>query len=599
MKKIILPLAVTTFVFLTIAFIIFNQEKLAKKSVSNQEVHATIFFESHNFYQGVNSAKDLNLSFDQNITGGIVPHHLLASELLSDFFIKLNKQAPEVIVLVGPNHKAEGKNILTSTWDWETPFGNVYTDSQVIEDLVGKGFVNEDNETVGSEHSVGGMMPYLAYYLPETKVVPIILSSRTSLVRVQELGDYLTRVIKGQSFVIVAPVDFAHEVTSQEAQANDAVTEGLIRNFDIVTLSILGNEHLDSAPAIGVLLTAMQGVGALDIEILNHGNSGLLLGAQPSSVTSYFEIIFYKTAVPPLTIDRVFSTSHELTGISQDEFRTLIVTGDVLLARSVNFQMHKQKNFKLPFENVADCLQDADLTLINLESPIVENCPLTNEGMVFCGSPQTVEGLVYAGVDIASIANNHCRDRGEIGLQDTVEILAKNNIAALVHGEILIEEVWGLKFAFLGYDTIRAAVSQGGLKSSIENAKKVADVVIIYPHWGIEYVASPTQKQKDLAHLAIDIGADLVLGSHPHWVQGLEIYKDKLIVYSHGNFIFDQMFSEETKTGVIGRYTFYKDKLIDVEFLPVYMKEFPSPHLLEGDEKSKVLDIIEQRSIVE
>ena len=601
MKRIILPLVFAIpFVLLIVFLLSRNQEKFPEQQAVTEKLHSTIFFEPHNFYQGVNSAKDLNLSFDQNIMGGIVPHHLLASELLSDFFIKLGKQAPEVVILVGPNHEAKGKgNILTSTWDWETPFGNVNTDSLIINNLVDEGFVNDDNETVGNEHSVGGMMPYLAYYLPETKIVPIILSSPASLSRFQILGNYLAQVMADKNWVVVASVDFAHEVTSQEAEVNDAISENLTRQFDIATLFTLGNEYLDSAPAVGMLLQVMQGLGARSVEVLNHTNSGFLFGGQPSLVTSYFETIFYKTAVPSLTIDRVFSTSHELTSISQDELRTLIVTGDVLLARSVNYQMHKQKNFKLPFENVAKVLQDADLTIINLESPIIDNCPLTNEGMVFCGSPQAVEGLIYAGVDIASVANNHCWDRGEGGLQQTVEILQQNKIGALTQGEILIREVRGLKFAFLGYDTIRVAVSDDEIRDSIKKVKALSDVVTVYFHWGVEYVGNPTQKQKDLAHLAIDSGADLVLGSHPHWVQGVEIYKDKLITYSHGNFIFDQMWSEETKTGVIGKYTFYKEKLVDVEFLPVYMENFPSPHLLTGNEKKEVLDIMQQRSILE
>ncbi|MBM4402665.1 MAG: AmmeMemoRadiSam system protein B, partial [Candidatus Cloacimonetes bacterium] len=467
----------------------------------------------------------------------------------------------------------------------------------VVEGLVKSGFANENNETVGSEHSVGGTMPYLAYYLSDTKVVPIILSSQTPLVKVQKLGDYLAQLMKGKNWIIVAPVDFAHEVTSQRAEANDAITEGLIRNFDFATLFTLSNEYLDSGPAIGVLLQAMQNIGATDVETLNHTNSGLLLGSQSFLVTSYFEMVFYQAEIPPLTIEGVFSANHEVADLPLGELRTLIVTGDVLLARSVNFQMHQQGDFRLPFQRTAEVLQGADLSLVNLENPIVKDCPLTNEGMVFCGSPEVVEGLTYAGVDIASLANNHCRDRGEAGLRETVNILEKEGIDTLVQGKILVKDVKGARFAFFGYDTVRIAVSDDEVRDSIKKAKSMADIVIVYFHWGVEYVDTPTQKQKDLAHLAIDSGADLVLGSHPHWVQGVEIYQDKLIVYSHGNFIFDQMFSKETKTGVIGRYTFYKEKLVDVEFLPVYMEKFPCPHLLIGDGGKAVLEQMRKRSL--
>ena len=92
-----------------------------------------------------------------------------------------------------------------------------------------------------------------------------------------------------------------------------------------------------------------------------------------------------------------------------------------------------------------------------------------------------------------------------------------------------------------------------------------------------------------MAHLAIDSGADLIIGNHAHWIQPLEIYKDKLIMYAHGNFIFDQMWSQETREGVVGKYTFYNKKLVDVEYSPIQIDDYGQPHFVEGEQKERML----------
>jgi poly-gamma-glutamate synthesis protein (capsule biosynthesis protein) len=131
-----------------------------------------------------------------------------------------------------------------------------------------------------------------------------------------------------------------------------------------------------------------------------------------------------------------------------------------------------------------------------------------------------------------------------------------------------------------------------------------ADVVVAALHWGAEYVTIPqaapgiaSDNPVEIAHLAVDSGADLVVGNHPHWVQGLEVYKDKLIVYSHGNFILDQMWSRETTIGVVGRYTFYDTKLVEAEFLPVIIEDYARPRPLEGTEAQAVLEGMRQASV--
>lgn len=264
---------------------------------------------------------------------------------------------------------------------------------------------------------------------------------------------------------------------------------------------------------------------------------------------------------------------------------TLIATGDIIPARSVNVQAVNRKDFKWAFANIAPILSSADITLINLESPLLPDCPLTTEGFVFCGSDKHIQGLTYAGIDIVNVANNHFSNYGQEGIDKTKALLEQNNMQLSgLPEQPIYKTVNGTKFAFLGYNDIAryegiANFDLELMKSQLTTANANSDIVVVSMHWGIEYVSEPNSRQKELAHFLIDNGADLVIGNHPHWVQSEEYYKGKYIKYAHGNTIFDQMWSEETKKGVIGKYTFENKELTSVEFVPTYIVDYGQPTL--------------------
>lgn len=307
--------------------------------------------------------------------------------------------------------------------------------------------------------------------------------------------------------------------------------------------------------------------------------------------------------LPILSVDMIFSADHLwIKTLSSDRKRILIATGDVIPARSVNFQASQQKDFRWPYLQVFDVLKNADVTFINLETPLIDNCPVTQEGMIFCGNARNVEGLVFSGVDIASVANNHAGNYGSTAVDATKKLLNNNGIIVTGINGAEYVNVRGIKFAFLGYNDITkpqpgiSNVDEEKIRSDILEAKQKANVVIVTYHWGIEYRDQPDDRQKYLGHLAIDTGADLVIGNHPHWIQPVEIYKGKLIAYAHGNFVFDQEWSLKTKQGVVGKYTFYDNQLIDVEYLPILIENYGQPHFLIGNEKNIILENMREQS---
>jgi len=306
-----------------------------------------------------------------------------------------------------------------------------------------------------------------------------------------------------------------------------------------------------------------------------------------------------------VSLEKIFGENHEwVATLSAEKVRTLIATGDVIPARSVNYQTVSRNNFKWPFEKTAEIIKNADITFINLESPLVGDCPLTNEGMIFCGDSRHLEGLVYGGVDVVSLANNHAGDYGGEGIEETTNLLDSVGILATGKSGPVFKDIRDLRFAFLGYNDIDQKkegiswVDKDKISKEVREARNKSDIVVATFHWGTEYVSQPTERQRELAHLAIDAGADLVIGNHPHWIQPVEIYKGKVIVYAHGNFIFDQMWSPETKEGIVGRYTFYDKNLVDVEFLPIEIKDFGQPYFLEGEKKRAILEEMQNQSFL-
>lgn len=311
------------------------------------------------------------------------------------------------------------------------------------------------------------------------------------------------------------------------------------------------------------------------------------------------------TPIPSLTIEKIFSEDHSWwEKLPKDHIRIMTATGDIIPARSVNFGAVKRNNPLWPYEKVVPILrkQPTDILFINLETPLIKNCPATVEGMIFCGSDRNIEGLTYLGVTVASVANNHAGNYGVEGVKQTVDLLRKTTILVAGIDGPVYQTVRGKTFAFLGFNDITSPqpgvqnVDKAIIKNQIQKARKKADIVVVTYHWGVEYRSQPDDRQIELGHFTIDSGADIVIGNHPHWIQPIEFYKGKLITYAHGNFIFDQMWSQKTREGVIGRYIFYDNTLIDVKYLPLQIDDYGQAHFLEGMQKTSILTDMKNQS---
>jgi len=302
----------------------------------------------------------------------------------------------------------------------------------------------------------------------------------------------------------------------------------------------------------------------------------------------------------------VFGTDKpDLSRLDPDNLRVLIATGDVIPAREVNAQMRSHNDHRFPWRNTAAYLKSGDLLFINLEAPLIADCPLMHTGFTFCGDEGAIDGLAFAGVAVANLANNHLTNYGVRGTNATIALLARHQIGVCGQGLSEIREIRGIKFGFVGFNGIGVRIDRTELTREIALVREKADVVVVAVHWGKEYEALPAAEAgiapddpREIGHLAIDAGADLIIGNHPHWVQPVEIYKDRLIAYAHGNFIFDQMWSRETRQGVVGRYTFAGTQLLRVDYRPVLIEDYAQPRFLDegGGEGLAILERMREGS---
>lgn len=291
---------------------------------------------------------------------------------------------------------------------------------------------------------------------------------------------------------------------------------------------------------------------------------------------------------------------------------TLTAVGDIMLSRGVYRKvMAYGGDWRHPFRKTADILRDSDFTVANLELPLSDNQPQSEDPHTFqfVAPSAAAGGLDWAGIDSVSLANNHTMNWGQGPLVDTFGALKNHGVGYFGAGpdkksaySPAVYNINGVRVAFLGFENIQnwpwtdpdapgaATATACAVRDAVLHAGERAEVVIPFFHWGEEYRSIPNDVQKALAQVAIDAGADLVIGAHPHWVQQVGAYKGKLIVYSLGNFVFDQMWSQETRQGAIAKFTFSGAVLQDTEYTPVLIEDYNQPRVATGDDYRAVLD---------
>ena len=289
---------------------------------------------------------------------------------------------------------------------------------------------------------------------------------------------------------------------------------------------------------------------------------------------------------------------------------TLVAVGDIAFSERIE-RYFKRASYDYPFKGVKSFLSSGDLIFGNLESPITDasikneshyskltDDPILGKRVYLKSSSWTVKSLKAAGFNVLSIANNHILDYGCRGLRDTIEALTKAGILHVGAGLNLslsrrpaIFTLGQRKIGFLAYSyTYEATKNSCGctplwrfiVKQDVKSLRDKVDIVVVSCHYGKEFSFTPSKFQRSISHFAIDCGADIVLGHHPHVIQPIEIYKGKIIMYSLGNFLFDynlygiplpEDLLFHTRLSVIVKITIHGDNDLTYDLLPIYLDE--------------------------
>lgn len=299
----------------------------------------------------------------------------------------------------------------------------------------------------------------------------------------------------------------------------------------------------------------------------------------------------------------------------KEKIITLKAVGDIMLSRDVG-RVIKEKGPKFPFLHIAAKLKGADIVFGNFESPISNRGERIKrfQHLKFRADPRVIEGLIYSGFNVLSLANNHVFDYGSEAFSDTLRILNKNQIKFIGAGinehqakRPLILKIKGAKIAILAYSSFfdsstfvanrekPGIASIKSVKRDITEIRKDVDFIIVSIHWGIEYCEYPVPLESEMAREIIEFGADLILGHHPHVIQGIENHRSGVIVYSLGNFVFDEPFKESRETFIF-ECRFSKEGIKETNLIPVIINRVYQPEIARGEKKLEIISEINRLS---
>ncbi|MFH1280811.1 MAG: AmmeMemoRadiSam system protein B [Candidatus Beckwithbacteria bacterium] len=479
----------------------------------------------------------------QNILAGIISHHLLAKNLIANFFQKINPQNIENIILIGPDHfdylSTHKTLAVSSLISWQTPFGQLNPEESIITSLVNDNLISLNDTAFRTEHSIYTLIPFIKYSFPQAKIIPIILNNRQSIESFNSLGQKISQHINMDNTILIVSSDFSHNVSEIIATQNDQHSTQLLQNLNQSNIDKINCDcHACLAFLIGYLNQSKY-----SFQLIDNQNSNDYSDQPQDKVTSYISGYFLKPK-------------------PQDQNINLLFTGDLSFDRYIR-QIGQEKGFDYILKNLTEFFYQFDSVIINLESPITNHQSIsiysvigTPKNFVFTSPPLTAEILAKNNINIVNLGNNHILNFGQDGLNQTLNYLKSANISYfgninnLIKPSYLIKNINNLKIGFVNYNQFSTDNYQATIRD-IDQIKSQVDILILIAHWGNEYTKTANETIQKLAHQFIDQGVDLIIGSHPHVIQQTEIYKNKFIYYSLGNFVFDQYFSQDTQKGLL------------------------------------------------
>lgn len=543
-KIIFFIVAIATVIFMTVAGFLFwrggdNRFQALRPETKTEQTFLQSPFNDKETYDDIFSGLP-KLEVNPEIKAGIVSHHFLAKELIARFYNNIADQNIKTIFLVSPDHFNNffkpGAIAYTSALSWKTPFGNIYADKNYIDSLTNNENVQISDSIIGLEHGIYIEIPFIKYFFSQAKLVPLVVKNVFKYDDFLALGKKINE-ISGDRAIMIVSSDFSHNATIEQANKNDKTSIGILNNLTSEKLDNITNDCLACLATLSGFLDKQQN----NFNLIDNKNSFDFSGMDQNNVTSYVSGCWAKK-----------------------DFVQILFLGDLMFDRTIRQAAQKNGNDFI-FDKVAGWLAGNDLVVANLEGPLTMNnstaiysTPGEETNCIFTFDPSLAKTLFEKNIRLINLGNNHILNFGQRGLESTEKYLQEAGVeyfgvpSGNTQADSVVKEISGVKIGFVGFNQFVGSPVKNASTTLVEIArlKKQNDVVIVYVHWGTEYVVAPSDYIKNLAHSFIDAGADLVIGAHPHVIQTIEEYNGKRIYYSLGNFVFDQYFNQAVRQGL-------------------------------------------------
>mgnify|MGYP001611979966 CR=1 FL=1 len=505
----------------------------------------------------------------------VVPHHNLVLDQRQALLKQLSTGSqPETIILVSPNHFAVGSDdviVADKSWNIQQGTGSLEPNTDLAFLLEQEGLASVDNLAFDTEHGIKNLLPEIAEFFPHSKLLPVIFKESVSPETIQLLLTSLDSAC--HTCGVIASVDMSHYQPAQLAEIHDIKTLRALTSLDEEEI---WEAEVDSNASLAFLVGWAKKQQVNRFTLVDHTNSGLLANNLDTETTTH--IFGYYDAGDAVPAGNVL---------------TFTFGGDGMFGREIGYQF--QDNFSELFSNLGNrTFWGTDISWINLEGPISDQVILQDrqrEDLVFNFSKQTIQALQYLQLTTLGLGNNHTYNQGERGLATTRAELIEAGFD--VHGHpshVSAESVvrYTQDNIHVSLLAVNALVSTDGLEDLIQQEKQAGSVVVVLPHWGTEYQPQHSSLQERLATAWVAAGADLIIGMHPHVIQDAQLINGVPVLYSLGNFVFDQTFSDETQQGLLVTGALTKTE-ITLVLVPIRSRQL-KPEILQGEEKQHILD---------
>lgn len=509
----------------------------------------------------------------------VVPHHHLVADVRAAAFKEVAPRvSPNTIVLVSPNHISAGhSDIQTSAQSWETGDRVVEIRTDLVDKLSGTGLAVVENQIIKDEAGIWPVIPDIAENFPKSKLLPITIKPGTSQEKLQVLYDFLDQ--NCFDCLLIASVDFSHYMPTILGELHDKTAIRALKNQNSELL--LERAEVDSPETLYLASEFAKNRNHGEFIVYAKTSSGVITGITEGETTTHVTGWYQKGRA-----------------ISPEPSVTFIMGGDMMFARGVHKRFYDDLSMSL--EEMGERLMwGTDASIINLEGAVTDKQiePVVTPGnFTFIFPPETPAVLDQYNITHTSLANNHTNNNGYSGIALTQNLLEAVGLGWFGGpGEsgthhVSVIEGHDLNLVLIGIHTL---ITIPDIIPIIEQyAIDPKNRIIVMPHWGLEYQKVHSKRQQQLAEAWIDSGADAVIGAHPHVIQDVGVYKGRPIVYSLGNFLFDQTFSQETQEGILVAGEFHGDSL-QLFALPVVSRGM-QPRLMASSSASVILDSLYQ-----